>query len=84
MSICYSQQIDSTFYFFDKATPSENVLEKIEFVNKPYIKNYYRLIYYSKLREKDSMIAYLDYLEKSKKTHKFFMSLFLFKIIFKI
>jgi len=52
-------QNDSTYYYFDRVTPIENILTKIESVTNSSLKNYYSLVYYSKIRKKDSIISYL-------------------------
>ncbi|RKE90830.1 tetratricopeptide repeat-containing sensor histidine kinase [Ichthyenterobacterium magnum] len=68
-SFCYSQN-DSTYYYFDRVTPVESILSKIDAEKSSSLKNYFRLIYFSKLRQLDSIEKYISILEKDNKLPK--------------
>lgn len=58
-----NSQNDSTYYYFDRVT-SENVLiKRINSEPNVSIKNYYKLVYFSKLRKHDSILEYSRALE---------------------
>ncbi|MEM0518600.1 sensor histidine kinase [Aequorivita sp. MCCC 1A16923] len=58
ISAGWSQE-DSTFYYFDQTTPERLIKAKIEKTKDPALKSYYRLVYFSKNRNVDSMGYYL-------------------------
>lgn len=68
LSLCFSQS-DSTFYYFHPSISTEKVLEKIEELTAENDKNFYSLIYHSKIKNTDSMLYYLN---KSKSDKVFF------------
>lgn len=65
-SFCFSQN-DSVYYYFEQTTPVEALLKKLESTKNPIDKDYYKLIYFSKLRNKDSMFQYMELLGRNKK-----------------
>ena len=58
-------QNDSTYYYFDRVTPVESILDKIESTTTLINKDYYRLVYFSKLRDKDSILKYIQSIESN-------------------
>ncbi|WP_299124065.1 sensor histidine kinase [uncultured Winogradskyella sp.] len=64
-SFCFSQN-DSTYYYFDRITPNETIINKIKSSSTFIDKEYYKLIYYSKLRDKDSISKYIKSVESIK------------------
>jgi signal transduction histidine kinase len=65
LSLCFSQS-DSTFYYFHPSISTVKVLEKIEELKSENDKNFYHLIYHSKIKNTDSMLYFL-YKSKSDK-----------------
>ncbi len=64
-TLCISQS-DSTYYYFNLTTSKKKIQKKIEHTNDASSKNYFKLIYYSKLKEPDSMVYYIKSLKNSK------------------
>ena len=64
-SYCFSQN-DSTYYYFDRVTPVELILNKINSTKTVVNKEYYQLVYFSKLRDRDSMLKYIKSIESHK------------------
>ena len=57
-------QNDSTFYYFDRVTPTSALMSKISSEKNSTKKNFYKLIYFSKIRQQDSILNYVALLEK--------------------
>ncbi|MDO5977591.1 sensor histidine kinase [Flavivirga spongiicola] len=68
ISLCYSQgDSDSTYYYFHHTTPKSKVLLKINsFKDHSFGEDYYKLIYFSKLKYLDSISKYLKRTVESK------------------
>jgi two-component system, NarL family, sensor histidine kinase DegS len=77
VSFCYCQN-DSTYYYFDRVTPIETILSKIKSTKEITKKNYYSLVYYSKLRNIDSMKYYINLIESKKNLSKKLQPRFLY------
>ena len=67
--ICHCQN-DSAFYYFDRVTPSSELSSRIDHEKNISNKNFYKLIYYSKQRQTDSMLRYVTALEKDQSLSK--------------
>ncbi|APY09146.1 hypothetical protein BWZ20_12905 [Winogradskyella sp. J14-2] len=65
-SLCLSQS-DSSYYYFDRITPKEVISERIKREQNSVLKNYFRLVYHSKLRNIDSIKYYLNELDTQEK-----------------
>lgn len=63
----FSQKNDSTYYYFNKSTPIDKLESRINNSTNKIDKDYYKLIYYCKIRELDSISKYKQLLEGSKK-----------------
>lgn len=64
-SLCFSQS-DSTYYYFERSTPESLVLNRISNTSTNSESNYYKLVYFSKKRNIDSMFKYVELNEKDK------------------
>ena len=64
-------QNDSTYYFFNHSSPLEELKSKIEKSSNQEHKSFYKLIYHSRLRNTDSMIVYIDSLNKLNSLDRF-------------
>ena len=63
--LSYSQN-DSTYHYFDRVTPAADLKARIHSEKNNSLKNFYKLVYYSKLRQQDSMLSYVSSLENDK------------------
>ncbi|MGF1556708.1 tetratricopeptide repeat-containing sensor histidine kinase, partial [Paucihalobacter sp.] len=63
--ICNAQS-DSSYYYFSRTTPDYKVLNKISDTKTQNLKDYYQLVYYSKIRETDSIQFFLNKIDNQK------------------
>lgn len=62
---CFAQE-DSTYYYFDQTTPVEAIQSKVNRTKDPFLKSYFSLVYFSKIRNTDSIGYYLKKVEGKK------------------
>ncbi|WP_379900459.1 ATP-binding protein [Lacinutrix gracilariae] len=62
MSFCFAQN-DSTYYYFDNTTPLVQLEQKLKNLKDTKEQAFFKLIYFSRLREIDSMRNYLNILK---------------------
>ncbi|WP_179345635.1 sensor histidine kinase [Winogradskyella ursingii] len=74
---CFGQN-DSTYYYFDRTSPVENILERIKSAQNPVLKDYYKLVYHSKKRHTDSMLWYINSIEAKKNLPEYLAAKFLY------
>lgn len=63
-SFCIAQK-DSTYYYFDRTTPVTSIESRIKRSKNAIDKQYFSLVYHSKLRNTDSINIFLKEIEKS-------------------
>lgn len=68
-SLCFGQS-DSTYYYFERSTPESQISNRILNSKDNYEINYYKLIYFSKQRNIDSMFKYVEINEKNEEITK--------------
>ncbi len=63
-SFCTAQN-DSTYYYFNRVTPIEKIASKVESTKSSSLKSFYQLVYFSKVREQDSILYYIDKIDSN-------------------
>lgn len=69
ISLCNAQS-DSTFYWFDSSTSEKDILYKIDNLKQEKDISYLKLIYYSKLRDTDSMYKFINEIKSKSDVYK--------------
>ena len=65
ISFCFSQN-DSTYYYFNSTTSILEFEKKLKTLKNSIDEPFLKLVYYSRLRESDSMLHYINKLKNSK------------------